>query len=318
MKIVKTKLNYRSAYVLLDINTLTIGEITLYDIFIKKDDNYVIIIEAGTMLSNTLYEKLKKQENLYISKDDEDKQILSCENLKYYIRHNKDNIEKRVQLLYEVNNQLFDMFLANKDNKIHLNCVELIVQSIIYLIKYDEHFIKNTMPYFIDDFTLKVHSLHVAMYALALGNLLKFRNDELINLGVAAILHDVGVKKIDSSIMNKESALDAHELAIVQKHSQYSIDILKENKIIDPIILNAVIQHHERLDGSGYPKKLTKKEITPFASILAICDVFDALTNSRPHRKKYKSFEALKMMMKDSEMINQLNQQFLHLSIKLL
>lgn len=318
MKIIKTKLNYQSAYVLLDINDLTVGEITLYDIYIKKDDNYVIIIEAGTMLSHTLYEKLKKQENLYISKNDENRQILSCENLKYYIRHNIDNVEKRVKLLYEVNDQLFDMFLANKNNKIHLSCVELIVQSIIHLIKYDEHFIKNTMPYFIDDYMLKVHSLHVTIYALALGNLLKFKNDELIKLGVAAMLHDVGVKKIDNAIIDKESALDAHELAIVQKHSQYSIDILKENKITDPVILNAVIQHHERLDGSGYPKKLTKKEITPFASILAICDVFDALTNSRPHRKKYKSFEALKMMMKDSEMINQLNQQFLHLSIKLL
>lgn len=318
MKIVKTKLNYQNAYVLFDINTLIIGEITLYDIYIKKDNDYVVIIEAGTMLTHALYEKLKKQENLYISKEDENKQILSCENLKYYIRRYKDNIEKRVQLLYEINNQLFDMFLANKDNKIHLSCVELIIQSIIYLIKYDEHFIKNTMPYLIDDYMLKAHSLHVTMYALALGNLLKFRNDELLKLGVASILHDVGVKKIDSTIINKESTLNSEELAIVQKHSQHSVDILKENKITDPIILNAVIQHHERLDGSGYPKKLTKKEITTFASILAICDVFDALTNSRPHRKKYKSFEALKMMMKDSEMINQLNQQYLHLSIKLL
>ena len=318
MKIVKTKLNYQSSYILLDINTLKIGDITLYDLFIKKENNYVIIIEAGTLLSESLYDKLKKQENLYISQEDENKQILSCENLKYYVRHYKDAMQKRIQLLYDVNDQLFDMFLTNKDNKIHLNCVELIVQSIIYLIKYDEIFIKNTMPYLIDDFSLKVHSLHVTIYALALGNTLKFSNNELVKLGVAALLHDVGVKKIDAAIINKKSTLTTEEIAIMQKHSQYGVDILKQNQIIDPSILNAVIQHHERCDGSGYPKKLTKKDITPFGSILAICDVFDALTNNRPHRKKYKSFEALKMMMKDSEMVNQLNKDLLHLSIKLL
>ena len=76
------------------------------------------------------------------------------------------------------------------------------------------------------------------------------------------------------------------------------------------------MQHHERYDGSGYPENLTEKDISEFASILAICDVFDALTNNRPHRKEHSSFEALKMMMKDSSMINKFNQRYLKLAIK--
>ncbi|WP_310441274.1 HD-GYP domain-containing protein [Sulfurimonas sp.] len=318
MKIVKTKLNYANSYTLFDINTLAVGEVVLFDILIKKEDGYIIIIEAGTVLSENLYDKLKKQEGLYIAKKDEEKQILSCESLKYYIRHNKDNIQKRVQLLYDVNSQLFDIYLSNKDNKINLECVELIVKSIIYLIKYDEIFIRNTMPYFINENMLKNHSLHVAIYALTLGNALKFKDEQLLQLGTAALLHDVGFKKIDAAIINKETPLSPQENKLVQKHPLYSVEIIKQNHIHDPYIIDAVMHHHERYDGTGYPEGRTRKEISTFASILAICDVFDALTNSRPHRKHFTSFNALKMMMRDSEMINGFNQEYLHMALKLL
>jgi len=318
MKVIKAKLNYVSSYVVFDINTLVVGEVVPFDLFIKKDKDYIIIIEAGTLLSETLHAKLQKQENLYIAKKDEEKQILSCESLKYYIKYNKDNFSKRVKLLYDVNSQLFDIYLNNKENKININCVELIVKSIIYLVKYDENFIKNTMPYFVNENMLKNHSLHVAIYAITMGHALKFSEEMLLKLGTAGLLHDIGFKKIDDTVINKESPLSAAETAIVQKHVQYSVDIIKQNKIHDPYILDAVMHHHERYDGSGYPNNLLKDEISDFASILAICDVFDALTNNRPHRENYSSFDALKMMMRDSEMINRFNQHYLHISLKLL
>lgn len=318
MKIIKNKLNNSASYVLLDINTFKIGETTAFDIYIKKDRDYVIIIEAGTLLTENIYIKLRKQEKLFINKKDEDKEILSCENLKYYIRHNKDNYNKRVNLLYEVNDQLFDFFLSNKENKIHLECVKLIVQSIIFLIRYDELFVKNTMPHLVSGYKLNNHSLHVAIYALTLGNKLKLNNEKLLQLGVAALLHDVGLKNIDEKIISKNDKLTQSEMKLVQKHPLYSIEILKQNKITDHDILDAVLHHHERYNGSGYPTGLRKTEISSFASILAICDVFDALTNNRPHRKEYKSFEALKIMMKGSEMVNQFNQEYLQMSIKML
>ncbi|MFA7611061.1 MAG: HD domain-containing phosphohydrolase [Sulfurimonas sp.] len=318
MKIIKTKLNYAKSFILLNIDSLTIGSVTLFDIFIKKNHDYIIIIEAGTTLTQNLYTKLKKQENLYINKKDEDRQILSCETLKYYIKYNRDNMQKRLQILYEVNSQLFDIFLANKENKINLKCVELIVESIIYLLEHDKIFIKNTMPYMPNDYKLKNHSLHVAIYALTLGYTLRFDKTELIKLGSAALLHDIGIKNIDKKIINKESELTPQETKIVQKHAQYSVDILKQNKIYDPYIINAVMHHHERYDGKGYPNSLTEDDISDFASILAICDVFDALTNNRPYRKHYSSFDALKMMMRDADMVNRFNQRYLHIALKLL
>jgi HD-GYP domain-containing protein (c-di-GMP phosphodiesterase class II) len=316
MKIIKTKLNYSNSYLVLDINIIKIDDVAPFDIFIRKDEYFVIIIEAGTLISESLFAKLKNQESLYISKEDEDKQILSCENLKYYMRHNRDNIEKRIKLLYEVNDQLFDIYLTNKENKIHLNCVEFIIHSIIYLIKYDPIFLKNTMPHFVNNDLVKNHSLHVAIYALSLGNTLRYNNDELLKIGVAALLHDVGLKKIDEDIINKKDLLNPEETNLVQKHSQYSVDIIMQNKIHDPYIIDAVMHHHERYDGSGYPNQLVQSEISDFASILAICDVFDAMTTKRPYRKHYSSFNALKMMMRDTDMVNKFNQKYLHLFLK--
>ena len=316
MKVVRTKLNYSHLYSILNIDSLSIGEVIPFDIFIKKNDDFVIIIEAGTLLSETLFAKLKNQENLYISKDDEDKQILSCESLKYYIRHNKDNAEVRLRYLYQISEQLFDFYLTNKENKIHFECVELIINSILYLIKYDDAFLKNTMPYLRNDNMLKSHSLHVAIYALSLGHALQINDADLLKLGVAAMLHDIGLKKIDDSIINKVGILTPEETKLIQKHSQYSVEIMKQNKIYDPYIIDAVMHHHERLDGSGYPNKLMHTEINIFASILGICDVFDALTNNRPHRQHYSSFNALKMMMRDTEMINGFNQKYLHIFLK--
>ncbi|MDK9694329.1 MAG: hypothetical protein OEL19_08820 [Sulfurimonas sp.] len=111
MKVIKTKLDYSHLYVPFDVNSIQINEVIPYNICIRKSDDFIIIIEAGTSISETLYAKLLKQEALYIAKDDEIKQILSCESLKYYIRHNREDLKKRIKLLYDVTEQLFDMCL---------------------------------------------------------------------------------------------------------------------------------------------------------------------------------------------------------------
>ncbi len=316
MKVVQTQIRLVDYYALLDLDSFAVGDMMAFDIYIKKDNGYVIIIEAGTLLSENLYAKLKKQDNLYIFKDDKDKLSLNCESLKYYIKYNKDNLEKRVKFVYELNSKLFSDYLDNKDNKIDLDCVTSIVKSIIYLIKYDEKFLKNTIPFFIEDNSISNHSLHVTIYAMNLGNQLNLNSKRLLQLGTAALLHDTGLKKIDESLLNKDSQLDITELEEVQKHPQYSIEIIKQNGILDPYIIDAIMHHHERYDGNGYPDQLNEKNISLFASILSISDVFDALTSYRPYREQYSSFDAIKMMIKDASMVNKFNNQYLQTLLK--
>lgn len=316
MKVVQKKIITVDYHTLLDLDSVTVGDTIVFDIFIKKSNDYIIIIEAGTYLSEILYEKLKKQPSLYIFKNDQKKLSLTCETLKYYIKHNKDNPDKRIEFIYKINSELFENYLKNKLNKIDLKCVTIILESILYLLKYDINFLKNTIPYFIENNSLSNHSLHVAIYAMKLANDIDLDNKKLIQIGTAALLHDLGIKKINESLMNKSSKLDISELEQVQKHVTYSIAIIEQNNIHDPIILDAIRHHHEQYDGNGYPDKIKQGEISVFASILAICDVFDALTSNRPHRKQYTSFEAIKMMIKDDSMINKFNRKYLQLLLK--
>lgn len=242
--------------------------------------------------------------------------MFSCKSLKHYIRQNRDDAQKTIQTLYQINSEIFDAFMQSKNNKIDLECADLIIESIIYLLKYDSAFLKKAMPYFTDDNLIKNHSLHVAVYALVIGNILKFKDDDLQKIGLAALLHDIGLKKIDENIINKKSLLTAKEISVMQKHSRYGVEMIEQNKIHDPYVIDAIMHHHERYDGSGYPNQLTIDEISDFASILAICDVFDALTNDRPYREHFTSFNALKMMMKEEDMVKKFNQKYLHLFLK--
>nr|WP_321268562.1 HD domain-containing phosphohydrolase [uncultured Sulfurimonas sp.] len=316
MKVIQKQIKTVDYYKFTNLESLKIGNNIAYDIFIKKDNNYIIIIEAGTFLTEQLYAKLQKQTSLYIFKKDKDKTQLTCKTLKYYIKYNKNNFSKRVSFIYSVNTQLFNNYLENPYNKIDLECVNLIVESILYLVKYDSDFLKNTIPYFKDEHNLSNHSLHVAMYAMNLGNDLSLDTENLLHLATAGLLHDLGLKKVDDLLIYKKEKLNINELEEIHKHVNFSVEILKQNNFHTTDILDAVLGHHELYNGKGYPNNLEEGEIGQFASILAICDVFDALTSNRPHRKQYTSFEAIKMMFKDDNMINNFNHHYLSLLLK--
>ena len=253
---------------------------------------------------------LQKYESLY-SSDGELKDITMLQDeinhihnktLLALIKHFKYDPIKIFDLLCEVNAQLFKDFLLSKEDSIDM--LSAVIESIIFLINQDEYHLKEVMPLLRNDENLSVHSFNVAFYALQLGHLLHLYPDELTKLGHAALLHDVGKKNI-GSIINKNERLDENELKLAQKHTQYSLEILKKNKISDSAILDAVDQHHERYDGSGYPKGLREEDIGLFGSIISMCDVFDALTADRPYRTKLSSFEALKLMTTDPIMKHQ-------------
>jgi putative nucleotidyltransferase with HDIG domain len=316
MKILQAKIQYQLSYDFLDIDSLAMGFAVPFNIFIKKDNNYVIIIEAGTLLSEKMLKMLRSQENVYIAKKEAVNQTLSCETLHVYLEYNKNDLLKTLEILTQVNSVLFDAYLADANNKIELECVAKIVKSILFLTKHSAHYLKNTIAHFQNDDNLANHSLYVAIYAINLGFFLKFSDEQLLQLGTAALLHDIGFKEIDDGIRNKNASLNEKETASVHKHPELSVKIAKHNNISDPFILDAIMQHHECHDASGYPKHFQSANISNSGAILCICDVFNALTNDRPYRLKYSSFEALQLMMKNDLMAPKFNQDYLKAFLK--
>ena len=133
-----------------------------------------------------------------------------------------------------------------------------------------------------DEYTF-MHSLNVCVLSIALGSRIGFDADNLNVLGLGGLLHDIGKMKLDEKLINKRGIYTPEEYDIVKKHPIYSYEILKDNPEIPMGTLMAVLQHHENLDGSGYPLGLVDKKISKYAKIISIVNAYDTLTNDTPY-----------------------------------
>jgi len=149
-----------------------------------------------------------------------------------------------------------------------------------------------------DPYTMK-HSAKVTRYAVMLAENLKLSKKEKENIRIAAMFHDIGKIGIKTEVLMKPSSLDADEYEQVKQHPILSVEIIRPIKPLAELI-PVIRHHHENFDGSGYPYGLKGKDIPLGARILAIADVYDALTSDRSYRKAYSSTAALKIMAEDS------------------
>ncbi len=139
------------------------------------------------------------------------------------------------------------------------------------------------------------HSFRVAKYAIAIGSQLELDNLHLNDLEISGYMHDLGKIGVSEMILGKPGKLTHDEFRLIQKHPVFTDKILQPIKLPDRI-LEGAIQHHERMDGTGYPYGLKGTEISLFGRIIAVADVFDALTSKRPYRDALPVEEALKTM----------------------
>ncbi|MBD8028357.1 HD-GYP domain-containing protein [Ureibacillus sp. Re31] len=130
------------------------------------------------------------------------------------------------------------------------------------------------------------HSFQVTIYSLAIAKELGYSRNDLKTIGIGALLHDVGKMLIPSEILFKQSRLTDEEFEIMKQHTRTGFDILRNIHTISLLVAHCAFQHHERIDGSGYPRGLVDSEIHPYAKIIAVADVFDAVTTNRVYRNK--------------------------------
>ncbi|MBI3126327.1 MAG: HD domain-containing protein [Candidatus Tectomicrobia bacterium] len=135
--------------------------------------------------------------------------------------------------------------------------------------------------------SLAIHLVNHATYALKLGRGLKWSPERLVRLGVASLLHDVGMCWVPQHIRHKEGKLAPEEMNEIRKHPEYGLRIVLEN-FGEPFrwLGEALYHEHEREDGRGYPQGLLGNEVSEYAKIIGLADVYEALTHNRPHRKR--------------------------------
>lgn len=244
------------------------------------------------------------------------KKFKICKKLEILIHANSGNNLANLNLLYTVNRENFIHLLRRGDTQVTYLCSRSIAMTIVHLIRSDKKFLKNSIQFFANEYQIDFHSLHVALYAVNIGNLLGFDKEKLMQLALAALFMDIGLKAVDANITDATLSLNELKKEQLEQHPQYSINVVEHNHIHDPYIIEGILHHHERYDGSGYPKGLKEREISSFSAILGICDTFDALTNERSYRKRLTYFEALKFMLSDASMQKKFNHSYMKMFLE--
>jgi HD-GYP domain-containing protein (c-di-GMP phosphodiesterase class II) len=146
-----------------------------------------------------------------------------------------------------------------------------------------------------DDYTY-MHSVAVCALMTALSKQLDLSEIETKQLGLAGLLHDIGKAKVPLEVLNKPGALTDEEFRLVKLHPEQGHELLLKANILDPVALEVCLHHHEKIDGSGYPNRLKDAEISLYAKMGAVCDVYDAVTSNRPYKVGWEPGMSLKRM----------------------
>ncbi len=165
-----------------------------------------------------------------------------------------------------------------------------------------------------DEYTAE-HCLNVSILSAAFGKRLGLLEEEIKTVGLCGLLHDVGKSRIPLGVLNKPGALTPAEFKTMQDHTIYGRDILMSMPRVNHATIDVAYNHHERMDGSGYPRGLSDHQIPYFAKIVALADTYDAITSNRVYDNGRASMDALDIIyrFRDSQFDRELANEFIRL-----
>ena len=149
------------------------------------------------------------------------------------------------------------------------------------------------------DYGTFTHSANVALYSSLLALRMGFQEYSIEDIAVGGLLHDIGKLSIDDKILNKPGKLDDMEFRIIKKHPLEGFRRLVSEENVTTCQLLMAYQHHEKLDGTGYPVGIESDEISKVAKLCAVVDVYEALTSKRPYRNAMRPDQAIEIMARD-------------------
>ena len=251
--------------------------------------NGELLLNVGTVIRPAYINKIKElgYNGIYVE-DDLSQDIVIVELISESLRTKAIKTIKTAFIGLESGNNLSSETLG---------VFEDIINSIINEIVANKDIMINMIDMKIfDDYTF-YHSLNVYVLSTIIGISLKLDKENLYKLALASMLHDIGKVFIPKEILNKPGKLTQHEFNIMSTHSAKGYEYLRRNPHIPTSSYIGILHHHERYNGSGYPLRFQGKKISLFGRIIAIADVYDALTSDRPYRKALSPSEAIEFIM---------------------
>lgn len=239
------------------------------------------LVEGESFVPKLIHKKVEKQQT-NIHQKDKRKKLLFQDHYRLVVAGYKKEFEKWR------NGMAVDMLTVRKLFIPLLERIEDIGSAVFTL-----HHYATKHDYFYH------HSVTVGIISAFLGKKMGFEKGEWLQIGLAGLLSDCGMTRIDLNIVKKDSSLTAAELDEIKKHPTYSYRIIEKLRAITQPVKLAVLQHHERIDGSGYPLGLSQENIHMYARIVGVSDIYHAMTSDRLYKQRQSPFRVMEEIQRE-------------------
>ncbi|PHN63657.1 HD-GYP domain-containing protein [Pseudomonas viridiflava] len=198
----------------------------------------------------------------------------------------EQEVERAKAICGKARDVVMNMFTeARMGQAMKMDNVDLMVEEISNSILRHPHALISLSRLKTSDEYTYMHSVAVCALMVALAKRMGMKTEQVREAGVAGLMHDVGKMMIAPEVLNKPGRLTVEEFTLMKTHPEQGLKILEENLPVAALVMDVCLHHHEKVDGSGYPDGLQGPDISIFARMSAVCDVYDAITSDRPYKK---------------------------------
>lgn len=265
------------------VDSLIPGDISMETVRIAKDQPP--LVHLGQNLTKEIIEILKANDvkYLWVQVPSVNPAVVNPQKVEKLKEEMKDIFHKTAEKM-QVNKKEIRELSSEIVNDIVKNYSDKI--SLIFLIQQND-----------EEYTY-VHEIHVGMISVLIGLQVGMKINDLSRLSFSSIIHDIGKIMVPKEILYAPRRLTEKEFEMVKKHVEYGGRICENSNIDDPKIISGVRDHHEKLDGTGYLKGLTKDRLSLEARIIAIADIYDALISSRSYKPSWSPYKAISELIR--------------------
>ena len=286
-------------YIPVDLNVLRIDKLKPFDIYLKTGkrwQGFVLYSRRGSYFTERIRQTLLLNgiATIYVPEKNRDVyQQYVEDNLQHIIKDKNIPPAEKSKIVYDSSRYLMEQLFENPRANM-FSRTKKTVNNIVRLILSDRETTTNLIRISEYDYYTYTHSVNVGILSVAFAReLLKgVTEQEFYDLGLGFFLHDIGKSLIPLKILHKKGSLNEEEWAIMKTHPEMGYKILEDTGFIKKESALIVMQHHERGDGSGYPRGLMGDDIHVFGKICSLADTFDAMTTKRCYQRAYSAFEA--------------------------
>lgn len=270
-----------------------------YDIYMKPPSGrgFVLYKPKGVPIEAIRIKEKRHPKNLYITLPDKMKEIASFQ--RRYNSELRKKIKNEPAEARRILNKAMELSFSEPRTQVLQNMRETIDIIVLEYLE-DPAVVSRLIEVSTKDYSTSIHSVNVMLYCLGYGHFCKFSMEEIKVFGLAGLLHDVGKVEVPNEILKSSEELNVRETKILRRHVENGYRILSECEF-DPVVLMGALEHHELIDGSGYPDEKKGDEISPLSRVLALINRFENLTGQSPGKESLKPIEALAFMMGEVE-----------------